>query len=139
MLSNEPHREKTGFSHMRKQTQISFAVAAKLISAFVFATWIVQYLFYLNLKFQAPSHLLWLYSLVCVGPGQKPRRLVFSQRGSNYSKAKAGCVLTLVHIYHFFVQKNYILYTHIGTISYNILYNKEKKHKVLRNYLFIFL
>ena len=41
-LKNEPRREKTGFLHMRKQkTQISFAVTAKLISAFVFATRIV--------------------------------------------------------------------------------------------------
>ena len=35
----------------------------------------------LNPKFQASSHFLWLYSPV--GPGQKPRRPVFSQRGSN--------------------------------------------------------
>ena len=28
------------------------------------------------------SHLLWLYSPVCVGPGQNPRKPVFSQRGS---------------------------------------------------------
>ena len=57
----------------------------KLISAFVFATRIVQSLYFLNQKFQASSHLLWLYSLVCVGPGRKPRRPVFSQRGSyNY-------------------------------------------------------
>ena len=28
------------------------------------------------------SHLLWLYSPVCVGPGRKPRRPVFAQRGS---------------------------------------------------------
>ena len=28
------------------------------------------------------SHLVWLYSLVCVRPGRKPRRPVFSQRGS---------------------------------------------------------
>ena len=33
-------------------------------------------------KFQASSHLLWLYSLVCVGPGWKSRRPVFSQRFS---------------------------------------------------------
>ena len=33
-------------------------------------------------KFQASSHLLWLHSPVCVGPGRKPRRPVFSQRGS---------------------------------------------------------
>ena len=54
----EPRHEKTSSLHMRKQkTQISFAVTAKLISAFVFATWKVQYLFFLNTKFQASSHL----------------------------------------------------------------------------------
>ena len=38
-------------------------VTAKLISAFVFATRIVQFLFYLNLKFQASSSFLcWLVS-----------------------------------------------------------------------------
>ena len=35
-------------------------------------------------EFQASSHLLWLYSPVCVEPGQKPRKLVFSQQGSYY-------------------------------------------------------
>ena len=62
--------------------QIRFAVTAKLISAFVFAIRIVQFLYYLNPKFQASSHLLWLYSPVCVRPGRKPRRPVFSERGS---------------------------------------------------------
>ena len=50
--------------------------------AFVCATRIVQLLYFLNTEFNASSHRLWLYSPVCVGPGQKPRRLVFSQRGS---------------------------------------------------------
>ena len=54
-----------------------------LISAFVFATRIVQFLFYLNPKFQASSSFLSLYRPVCVGPGRKPRRPVFSRRGSN--------------------------------------------------------
>ena len=45
---------------------------AKLISAFVFATRIVQFLFYLNPKFQASSSFLCLYSPVCVGPVRKP-------------------------------------------------------------------
>ena len=44
---------------------------AQLISTFVFATRIVQFLFFLNPKFQASRHLLWLHSLwlhrlVCV-------------------------------------------------------------------------
>ena len=55
---------------------------AKLIPAFVFTSWIVQFLYFLKTKFQASSHLLWMYSLVCVRPGGKPRRLVFSHHGS---------------------------------------------------------
>ena len=39
---------------------------------------IVLSLYFLNLKFQASSHLLWLFSQVYVKPGQKPQRLVFS-------------------------------------------------------------
>ena len=82
--SNDPRCEKTGFfAYAKTKTQISFAVTAKLISAFVFATQIVQSIYYLNPKFQGSSHLLWLYSPLCVGPGRKPRRPVFSQRGSN--------------------------------------------------------
>ena len=41
---------------------------------------IVQPLYFIYTKFQASSHVLWLqYSLICVGPGRKPRRPVFSQ------------------------------------------------------------
>ena len=47
-----------------------------------FRYWIVQFLFYLNPKFQASSSFLSLYRPVCVGPGRKPRRPVFSRRGS---------------------------------------------------------
>ena len=72
------------FAYAKTMTQISFAVTAKLISAFVFAIRIVQSLYYLNAKFQAYSHLLSVYSLVCVGIGRKPPGPVFSQRGSNY-------------------------------------------------------
>ena len=46
---------------------------------YVFFTRIVQSLY---LKFQAYSHLLWLRSPVCVGPGRTPQKLVFAQRGS---------------------------------------------------------
>ena len=72
------------FAYAKTKTQISFAVTAKLISAFVFATRIVQSLFFLNPKSQVSNNLLWLYSPVCVGPGRKPRRPVFSQRGSYF-------------------------------------------------------
>ena len=56
----------------KTKAQISFAVTAKLISAFVFATQIVQFLFYLNPKFQASSSFLCLYRPVCVRPVRKP-------------------------------------------------------------------
>ena len=73
------------FAYAKTKMQISFGVTAKLFNAFVFATWIVQSLYFLNPKFQASSYLLWLHSLVCVGPCLKPRRLVFSRQGSYFS------------------------------------------------------
>ena len=84
---------KPAFAYAKTKTQISFAVTAKLISAFVFATWIVQSLYFLNPKFQASSHLRRLYSPVCVGPGRKPRRPVFSQRGSNLVTTRSMTML----------------------------------------------
>ena len=71
---------KLAFAYTKTKTQISFAVTAKLISTFVFATWIVLTL---NTKFHVFSHLVWLYSPVCVRHGRKPRRQVFSQRVLN--------------------------------------------------------
>ena len=57
-------------------------------------TRIVQFLFYLNPKFQASSSFLSLYRPVCVGPGRKPRRPVFSRRGSFYTFCgNRGCGL----------------------------------------------
>ena len=70
------------FAYAKTKTQISFAVTAKLISAFVFTTWIIQSLCFLNPKFHVCRYLLWLYSPVCVGLGRKPRRPVFWRRGS---------------------------------------------------------
>ena len=75
-------------AYAKTKTQISFAVTAKLIRAFVFATRIVQFLYYLNPKFQASSHLQWLYSLVCVRPGQNPH-CWFSHVGGSYGKREA--------------------------------------------------
>ena len=76
----EWRHEKTGFFICKTKMQINSAVTGQLISAFVFVSWIVQslYFLFLNPKFQASSHLLLLYSLACVGPGRKRRRLVFS-------------------------------------------------------------
>ena len=68
---------KPDFAYAKTKTQISFAVTAKLISAFVFASRLEQSLCLLNSKFQASSSILWLYNPVCVGPGRKPRRPVF--------------------------------------------------------------
>ena len=75
---------KPEFLHMRKQrTQIKLRLNREaVISVFVFATWIVQSLSFLNTKFQASSHFLRRRSLICVGPGRKPRRPVFWRRGS---------------------------------------------------------
>ena len=57
---------------MRKSFLLHETVTVQLISTFVLATKIVQSLFFVNPKFQASSHLLWLFSRVCVGPNRKP-------------------------------------------------------------------
>ena len=76
----EPRYEKAGFFCIcENKTQISFAVTAKLIGGLVLDIRIVQFLFYLNTKFQASGHLLSLCSPVCVRPGRKPRRPVLSE------------------------------------------------------------
>ena len=70
----EPRHEKSKVCICENKDADQLHVTAKLISAFVFATQIVQSLFFLNMKSRASSYLLWLYSLVCIGPGRKPER-----------------------------------------------------------------
>ena len=64
-ISDNPDNIEKEMSHLmgkptayaKTKTQISFAVNAKLISAFVFATRIVQFLFYLKGGFGSPGEL----------------------------------------------------------------------------------
>ena len=70
------------FASAKSKAQISCAVTAQLISAFVCPTRMVQFLFYLYPKLQDSSSLLWQNRPVYVGAGRKPGRLFFSHRGS---------------------------------------------------------
>ena len=79
------------------------------------ATRIVQSLYFLNSKFQASRHLLWLYSLVCVGPGRKPRRPVFSQQGSINIGRDAN-------LYIFIICKNHTHRMYDGVLNNLILF-----------------
>ena len=66
--------ENLHFAYVKRKTQISCAVTtAQLISAVGFAIRIVQSPYFLYTKFQASSHLLWLYSLSCVGLVGNPK------------------------------------------------------------------
>ena len=61
----------------------------KQISAFVFATRIVQFLYFLNPKIPASSHSVCFYSLVCIRAGRKPRRRL-SHAGAHIREEKNG-------------------------------------------------
>ena len=76
-------------------------------SAPLFSPLGVQSLCFLSPKFQASSHLLWLYSPVCVGPGRKPRRLVFWRRISNH--VLSGMNLTRFFLFIFCHVCRYLL------------------------------
>ena len=62
-IESEPRHQKTSFLHMRKRGRRS----ARLL---------IRPLYFLNPKFQASSHLLWLNSPVYVEPGRIPGFLV---------------------------------------------------------------
>ena len=73
---HEPRHEKTCFLHIYAKTkvQISCAATVQMISAAL----IVKSLYFLNPKFQASDHHLWLYSPVVLKKGRKPQRQIFS-------------------------------------------------------------
>ena len=94
----KPLHEKTNaFAYVKTKAQISFAVTAKLISAFVFVTQLIQSLYFLNTKVQASSYLLSLQSPVCVRPGRKPKLFVLSRDGS---------IIFSIQSFHFLQLKN---------------------------------
>ena len=71
---NEPHDEKTNSLHLQKQRRRSASQYCEADQGlcFCYTNQMVQFLYFLNSKFPASSHLLCLYSLFCVGPVQKP-------------------------------------------------------------------
>ena len=76
----EPRHEKTCFLHIcenKEADQLCGNRATDQHLCFRYMSF-----FFLNQKFQASSHHLWQYSLVCVGPGLKLRRQVLSRQGS---------------------------------------------------------
>ena len=98
----EPLHQKTYNLHMPKQMHISFAVTAKLISAFVFVKQIIQflYMYFQNPNFSAPIYLLCLYSSVCVRPVRKPD-CWFASDGAHLSSLSCWKALTLNLSFHF--------------------------------------
>ena len=81
---NEPRRErKPPFCICENKDADQLRGNREADQRLVFATRIIESLYFLNPKLQASSHLLWVHSPVCVGPGQKLRKPVFSQRCSN--------------------------------------------------------
>ena len=71
---------KPVFTYSKTNTQIISCAVTDQRLCFRYIA--LQSLYFLNTKFQASSHRLWLFSPVCVEPGLKPRRQIFSRRGS---------------------------------------------------------
>ena len=61
------HEKTVFFAYAKTRPQISCAVTAQLTSAFVFATRVVRFFFFLNPKFQASSYLLLLHMSDLIG------------------------------------------------------------------------
>ena len=78
-------------AYTKTKAQISFAVTAKLIGAFVFTTRIVHFLLYLTPKFQASSSFLCLYRPVCVRPVWKPHCWFSHEAAQIYFLVETAC------------------------------------------------
>ena len=63
---------------MKTKAQISFTVTVKLISAFVLATRIAQFLFFLIPKFQAPSQFVTVQVGLCLTWLETPTANIFT-------------------------------------------------------------
>ena len=98
-------------SHIMRETDFCLCRSASQLLRY----WMVQSHFFLNLNFQAFSYFLWLYRPVCVRPGWKPRRLVFSCCGS-YIKLKIGPCGYANYMY-------LLLWKDLKTFSYTIQVN----------------
>ena len=70
--------------------------SAEIICRFYHFHQKIQFRFFPHPKFPASTHLLWLYSPVCVGPGLKPKLLVFSSTGSNVSSVFFGSSVNII-------------------------------------------
>ena len=80
-----------------------------------------------NTKLQTSSHLLSLYSPVCVGPGRKPRRPVFSQRGSYRILRSAQTAQSQSSLCTLWIAETYVdVHTHL-IVSWPLL----GKHAIL--------
>ena len=97
---------KLDFAYAKTMMQISCAVTAQLISAFVFATWLVQSLYLLNPKFQASSLFLFLYSPLVGNP-----KGLFSHNAAHM--VILGC--TRVYITVYILAPKHLLWVHVGT------------------------
>ena len=106
-INNEPPHEKTNNMHMRKRRR-RFVVTVKLISTFVFATRLVEFLNFLNPKFPVSSCLLCLHSLVCVRPDWKPHHW-FSHEAALVCTVW-GCLAICTNLLHSVTHKAYSEY-----------------------------
>ena len=81
--SNECSHGGNLSAHAKPKALINCAVTAQLISACVFAAWIVQSLYYLNPKFQVSRCFLRLYRLICARTLSETQTVGFLMRWLN--------------------------------------------------------
>ena len=78
-ITGRIHLSRTKETHSAENRNFAFETFCIFESncGFVFATQIVQYLFFLNLTYQASYYFLWPYRPTCVRPGRIPELLFF--------------------------------------------------------------
>ena len=92
----KPHREKTGFLHMQNleaDQRLGFRYTDTSIP--------------LLSKSEISSHPLWLYSLICVGPGRKPGRLFIYHNEAHYQPIRLITSFFTPHLNVLLIRSNH--------------------------------
>ena len=76
-VKREPMQPDLLLSDRQIKVQISCVDTSEHLFRYI-DSYIVHSLYLLKLTFQASSHILWLYSPVCIGSGRNPRTQTFS-------------------------------------------------------------
>ena len=103
----KPHREKTSFLHMQKNPKDADQLRGNLEADQRLCFRYTDTSIPLLSKSEISSHPLWLYSLICVGPGRKPGRLFIYHNEAHFQPIRLITSFFTPHLNVLLIRSNH--------------------------------